>query len=89
MMIDDPNYIPKRIAYIDAVRSLHKNKRMAGLVGCLLGLLLLAWAEFRSASPHWALVSGVAVIAVSWALFAYVIVARTRYVRAHPFDLES
>lgn len=85
-MIDDPDYIRRRIAYIDAVRSIHPNKRTAGMIGCLLGVILIALAKFREGSPHWVLWAGLAVIGASWLLFVYVVVARTRYVRAHPFD---
>lgn len=85
-MIDDPDYIKRRIAYIDAIRSIHPRKRAIGLVGCLLGIVILASAEFRDGAPHWELVAGLVVIGVSWALFAYVVFARTRYVRSHPFE---
>lgn len=89
MTIDDPDYIRRRIAYVDTVRSLHKNKRMTGFVGCLLGVLVLAWARFRDGAPAWELYVGLSVVAASWLLFIYVIVERTRYVRAHPFDSGS
>ncbi|MEI7931697.1 MAG: hypothetical protein WCI21_01380 [Alphaproteobacteria bacterium] len=85
-MIDDPDYIKRRIAYVDTVRSMHKNKRAAGLIGCLLGVIILAWARFRDGAPHWELWAGLVVIAISWLLFIYVIVDRTRYVRSHPFE---
>ncbi len=85
-MLDDPDYIRRRIAYVDTIRSLHKNKRLIGMFGCLIGVLILAWARFRAGAPSWELTAGLVVIGVSWALFAYVLYARTRYVRAHPFE---
>ena len=85
-MNDDPAVIARKVAYIDTLRGLHRNKRMAGFVGCLLGVLLMAYGRFRPEAPDWTVWAGLAVIVVSWALFAYVIYARTRYVRAHPFD---
>jgi hypothetical protein len=88
-MITDPDYIKKRIAYVDAVHSIHPNKKTAGMIGCLLGVLLLAWSRFRDGAPHWTLWAGLIVIAAGWLLFAYVLLARTRYVRTHPFDSES
>ena len=88
-MIDDPDYIKRRIAYVDTIRTMHKNKRLIGLVGCLIGVLILAWARFRDGAPQWELAAGLVVIGFSWLLFAYVIFARTRYVRAHPFDPQS
>jgi len=80
-MIDDPDYIKKRIAYVDAVRSIHPNKKTAGLIGCLIGVLLLAWARFREGSPHWMLWAGLVVVATSWLLFLFVVLARTRVMR--------
>lgn len=88
-MIDDPDYIKKRIAYVDTVRAIHKNKRLAGFVGCALGVVLMAWARFHEAAPQWEMWAGLTIIAVSWALFAFVMFERTRYVRSHPFDAES
>lgn len=88
-MNTDPDYIKRRIAYIDEVRSIHPRKRMAGFIGCLAGVLLLAFGRFREASPDWTVWAGLIVVIASWLMFAYVIFARTRYVRAHPFEPES
>jgi hypothetical protein len=40
-------------------------------------------------APFWAVVAGLVTIGAGWLLFAYVIIRRTRYVRAHPFDPQS
>jgi cytochrome c-type biogenesis protein CcmH/NrfF len=40
-------------------------------------------------APAWAVPVAFLVIGAAWALFAYVIIRRTRYVRAHPFDPQS
>jgi drug/metabolite transporter (DMT)-like permease len=88
-MIDDPDYIKRRIAYVDAIQSIHPRKRTIGLFGCLIGIIVLAWSEFRDGAPRWETTAALIIIAISWALFAYVYFARTRYVRAHPFDSGS
>jgi len=40
-------------------------------------------------APAWAVPVAFLVIGAAWSLFAYVIIRRTRYVRAHPFDPQS
>ena len=89
MTIDDADIMARKIAYIDTIRSLHKHKRLAGFVGCLLGVLLLAWSRFTTGAPQWATFLGLAIIGASWLTFVYVIVSRSRYVRTHPFDSQA
>ena len=57
-----------------------------GLVFCLAGVFVLGYAATEGPGAH-SLVgySGIALIAVGWALFGYVIYRRTRYARVHPF----
>jgi hypothetical protein len=87
-MIDDPEMIQKRIAYIDTMRSLHKTKRLAGFAGCLIGVVLMVLSGYMPGAPHWLRWVGLAIVVPSWMLFIYVVVSRTRYVRTHPFDPE-
>ena len=86
VMHEDPDTVSRRIAWIDEVRSLHKRKKDAAFIGCLLGVVLLGFGRLRPEAPEWTVWAGFAVVGASWLLFAYVIVARSRYVRAHPFD---
>ena len=65
-----------------SVRHLHAGKQTAGLLLCALGALLLIWGRLRADAPGFAVLAGLALIVLGWALFAYVIVMRTRYVRA-------
>lgn len=88
-MSDEPELLAKRIAYVKSIRGLYQVERVAGLVGCLLGALLLIWGRQAAGAPAWAVSTGLGVIGASWVLFAYVIIRRTRYVRAHPFDPQS
>ena len=88
-MSDDPKLVSKRVAYVQTIRALHRNERIAGLVGCLVGALLLIWGRLSAGAPVWAAPTGLVTIGAGWLLFAYVILRRTRYVRAHPFDPQS
>jgi hypothetical protein len=88
-MSDDPRLLEKRVAYVKTIRALHRNERIAGLVGSLVGALLLIWGRQVAGAPAWAAPTGLVTIGAAWLLFAYVIYRRTRYVRAHPFDPQS
>lgn len=85
-MIDDSELNMKKSAYIDTLRGLHKSKRHLGFIGCLVGVIVMFAARIRPELPDVLVWVGVAIVAVSWLLFAYVIYARIAYVRAHPFD---
>jgi len=88
-MSDDPRLLAQRVAYVKTIRGLYRNERVAGLVGCLVGALLLIWGRQSVGAPAWAVPTGLVTIGAGWLLFAYVIIRRTRYVRAHPFDPQS
>ena len=78
-----------RQAYRDRVRALYKLQHVAGFVACLVGALTLVFGRMVAAAPDWVAMAGLLTIAAGWLLFAYVLVRRTRYVRAHPFDPQS
>lgn len=88
-MTDDSALLAKRVAYVRTIRGLYRNERIAGLVGSLVGALLLIWGRMSPEAPAWAVPVAFLVIGAAWVLFAYVIIRRTRYVRAHPFDPQS
>ena len=88
-MSDDPQLLARRVAYAQTVRGLYRVERLTGLAACLVGALVLIWGRMASAAPSWAAPVGLVTIAAGWLLFAYVILRRTRYVRAHPFDPQS
>lgn len=79
----------RRTAYFNTVKSVGRRERGLGLLACLFGALLLIWGRSGQGAPVWAVWAGLATIGVGWLLFAYVILRRTRYVRAHPFDPQS
>jgi len=72
-----------------SVRQLHANKQTAGLLACVAGAVLLIWGRVRPEAPELAVAAGLALIGLGWALFAYVIVMRTRYVRAQIQNCDS
>ena len=86
MTLDDPEVLERRNAYLDSIRGMYQRERTIGLIGCLAGVMLLAWARFRMAGTPWVMWAALALIAAAWLLFAYVIFKRTAWVRAHPFD---
>ena len=88
-MTDDSELLAKRAAYVNTIRGLYRNERIAGLLGSLVGALLLIWGRMGQGAPGWAVPVAFLVIGAAWVLFAYVIIRRTRYVRAHPFDPQS
>jgi hypothetical protein len=88
-MNDDPDLRARRAAYALTIRGLYRLERGLGLAGCLVGALLLIWGRQVAGAPAWAAPTGLVTIGAAWALFAYVIYRRTRYVRAHPFDPQS
>jgi hypothetical protein len=89
MMADDPAVLQMRVAYVQRIREMHKGLRLAGYLGCLIGVLVMMASAFMTGAPHWLRWVGLAVIAPSWLVFIYVMVSRANYVRAHPFDPEA
>lgn len=76
----------RRVAWITKVRKLHRNKRLLGLAGIILGASLVAWARFSPAeAPSWALLAGFVVLGLSWVVFLYVIVDRWLWVKKNPY----
>ena len=74
-----------RLAWITHVKHLHRNKRMLGFAGIILGAAMMAWWKLDPTAPDWAMWAGFGVLAASWAVFIYVIVARWRWVKANPY----
>jgi hypothetical protein len=84
----DPEH-DRRIAWITKVRGMHRNKRMIGFAGIILGAALVLWARFSPGqAPAWALYAGFGVLAASWIVFIYVIVDRWRWVKKNPYRPE-
>ncbi len=88
-MIDDSAINLRRAAYADTIRSIGRRERGIGFVACLMGALLLIWGRTVEGAPSLAVIAGLVTIGAGWLLFAYVIIRRAGYVRAHPFDPQS
>lgn len=80
----DPEH-ERRLAWITKVRGLHRNKRMLGFAGIILGASVLLWWKFTPNAPDWGLWTGGGILALSWLVFIYVIVDRWRYVKNNPY----
>lgn len=79
----------RRVAWITKVRTMHRNKRLLGFAGIILGAALVVWVRFSpEQAPAWALYAGFGVLAVSWVVFIYVIVDRWRWVKKNPYRPE-
>lgn len=74
-----------RLAWINMARRLHRNKRLIGLVGVVLGACIVVWWKLNASVPDWALWLGIGVLVASWAIFVYVIFARWQWVKKNPY----
>ena len=84
---DDLVFMIRRAAYVGEIRALGLRVRRAGLTVELLGVLAFVWAALRGPGMHSRIAhTAEAAIVLGWLLLAYVMIRRTRYVRAHPFD---
>ena len=85
-MIDDPDLIAKRTAYIDTLRAMYRRERLVGFVLILAGFGLVAPSWWIRDWSHLAINAGYGLIAIGWVIFIYVIWRRTAWRRANPFD---
>jgi hypothetical protein len=85
-VIDDPDALTRKAVYLDQIRGLYRRERTVGFMACLAGVLLLLYSRSKWDAPHWMMWLAIAVIAAGWGIFAFVIFARTSWVRTHPFD---
>jgi len=89
-MMDDAADLTRKAAYLDRLRRLYSRTRFVGFVLCLVGILVLVWAKFRGPGPLSPLgIAGIVIVTAGWAIFVYVIVQRTRYVRRNPYKPED
>ena len=83
---EDVVFMIRRAAYVDDVRHVALRTRKLGWAALLAGAGSIAWASTRGPGVNSDVAhSGELGIVLGWALFFYVMVKRTRYVRAHPF----
>lgn len=73
----------KREAWITTIRNMHRNKRLLGYLGCVIGITTVLWGRFGAGAPGWAIPTGIAIIFASWLLFVYVLWDRWRWAKAN------
>jgi hypothetical protein len=71
--------------WITHVRRLHRNKRLLGFAGIVLGASMLMWWKLDSTAPEWAFWGGLGILGASWVLFIFVIAARWKWVKDNPY----
>jgi hypothetical protein len=75
-----------RLAWINKVKRMHRNKRYLGYIGCAFGVAMILAARFQpEAVPDWMFMAGVAVIGVSWLMFVFVLIAKWLWVKKNPY----
>ena len=70
------------VAQIDAIRAHHRGTRNAGLVCCLLGVLVMIAGRFMAGAPIWLVNVGVGGVVLGWGLIAYALWKRVAMARA-------
>ncbi len=75
-----------QIAWLTRVRALHRWKRLGGVFGCVTGAALMLLGRFKpETAPPGALPAGLIIVALSWAVFGWVMYDRWRWVKANPY----
>ena len=70
------------IEQIDAIRAHHRGTRNAGLVACLVGVLVMIAGRYVAGAPIWLVSVGVGVVALGWGLIAFAMWKRLAMARA-------
>jgi hypothetical protein len=86
MSLQAPADLDRQVAYLETLRGLGRPQRMAGMIACLVGVLMMVLARYRLGGAPWLLWPGVGVVALGWGLFLYAVARRLTWIRAHPFD---
>ncbi len=79
----DPNAAAKA-EWINKARNLHRNKRLIGFAGAVLGAGFVLWWRYAPEAPSWAEPVGFAIVGVSMALIVYTIADRWLWVKRNP-----
>ena len=76
------------IAYIDHLRGLHRFERLVGLIIILIGVAIVVTSTYTPL-PKMAVLLAYAMLAAGWVVFFYVILKRTAWRKANPFETWS
>ena len=79
----------RRMAWVNKVRGLHRNKRMIGFAGIIAGAGMLMWWKMTPHAPDWAMWGGAGILAASWLVFIFVIFDRWQYVKKNPYKPDA
>ena len=85
-MIDDPELLNRRTAYVQTLRNLYRRERLAGFLMVALGVLLLVWIQMQRPAPLVPLIGDGVLLVVGWTLILYATIRRGRWAAAHPFE---
>jgi hypothetical protein len=88
-MTHEPSAFADQIERIQAIRAYHRGTRNAGYVACLVGAIVMIVGAKVAAAPVWLASVGVSIIVFGWGLFAFALVKRMAFARAHPGDREG
>ncbi len=77
--------LKRRIAYIDHLRGLHRFERLVGLIIILIGVAIVVTSTYTPL-PKMAVLLAYAMLAAGWVVFFYVILKRTAWRKANPFE---
>jgi hypothetical protein len=64
------------------VRAYHRGTRNAGLLACLIGVLVMIAGRYLAGAPAWLVSVGVGTIVFGWGLFGYAFVKRLAMARS-------
>jgi hypothetical protein len=73
---------PLSVAQIDHIRAYHRGTRTAGLVACLVGVLIMIAGRFMAGAPLWLVSVGVAIVVLGWGLIAFALWKRMALTRS-------
>src|SRR5258708_39728749 len=77
------------MAQIDAIRAHHRRTRNAGLVACLLGVLIMIAGRYLTWAPVWLVNVGVRVVVLDWGLIASALCKREAIARWLPSNPDA
>ena len=74
---------------IAALRAYHRRTREAGLIACLVGVLVMIAGRFMAGAPIWLTSVGVGIAVLGWGLIAYAMMKRVAMARSLTMKAKS
>ena len=85
-MIDDPEVLNRKAAWLDTLRGRYRNERTSGFVLVAVGFAMLVWDRLNGAMSKGPLIAAGVLLVVGWCCLFYSLIQRRRWAAAHPFD---